>query len=542
MASIRKLSRDKGKKNKPYYIQYFDADGNRITAKGFTDKGLTEQLAAKFENEVMLRKRGMIDPAQERLLSIKQSPISGHLDAFDRSMANNTPKHRKLTMTRVRRVVEGCGFLTLSEMDGEKVVDWLNATRETEDLGARTFNHYMQAADAFGKWLAATKRLPSNPLAGMERLNSETDIRHKRRALSTEEVSRLVASARHSGEVVQGYDGELRARAYLLSFFTGLRRQEIGSLTPRSFRLDDAQPTLVVEAACSKHRRKDTLPMHRELVGMVREGVRDLGPDDLLFPRIERKKTWLMVKKDLERIGIPYETPDGIADFHAAGRHSHITGLVRSGASIMEAKELARHADIRQTAKYTHIGMEDRAEALGNLPSPDVSAHVDRLHYVCVSGGVLGQEVSPVVSEPDRNARPGNEQTPVRPGFASSVVTNCHQLTVCGSVEAAGIAPASRDPSVPASTCVALHLIVGLEALSGKVLFGLSCHEFNPCRNRRLGTDDPALASSGGASGRRPAAKPFLPLRQPYGERESSRHLKFGRLFTRPVDQPRHAT
>ena len=33
----------------------------------------------------------MIDPAQERLLAIKQSPITEHLDAFDRSMANNTP-------------------------------------------------------------------------------------------------------------------------------------------------------------------------------------------------------------------------------------------------------------------------------------------------------------------------------------------------------------------------------------------------------------------------------------------------------------------
>jgi len=30
-----------------------------------------------------------------------------------------------------------------------------------------------------------------------------------------------------------------------------------------------------------------------------------------------------------------------------AWRHSHISGLVRSGAPIMEAKELARHADIR---------------------------------------------------------------------------------------------------------------------------------------------------------------------------------------------------
>ena len=51
-----------------------------------------------------------------------------------------------------------------------------------------------------------------------------------------------------------------------MSFLTGLRRQEMGSLTPRSFKLDDAQPVLKVEAACSKHRRKDTLPMHPELV------------------------------------------------------------------------------------------------------------------------------------------------------------------------------------------------------------------------------------------------------------------------------------
>ena len=75
-------------------------------------------------------------------------------------MANNTPKHRKLTMTRVTRVVEGCGFLTLADMDGEKVVDWLNEFREEEDIGARTYNHYLQAADAFGKWLPRRNACP----------------------------------------------------------------------------------------------------------------------------------------------------------------------------------------------------------------------------------------------------------------------------------------------------------------------------------------------------------------------------------------------
>ena len=45
----------------------------------------------------------------------------------------------------------------------------------------------------------SSKRLPSNPVAGIDRLNAETDVRHKRRALTPEEVSRLVESARSSG-------------------------------------------------------------------------------------------------------------------------------------------------------------------------------------------------------------------------------------------------------------------------------------------------------------------------------------------------------
>nr|WP_303652811.1 tyrosine-type recombinase/integrase [Paludisphaera mucosa] len=213
----------------------------------------------------------------------------------------------------------------------------------------------------------------------MERLNAETDVRHKRRALTPDEFARLVEAARNSGVEVQGYDGEMRARIYQISYLTGLRRSELASLTPNSFKLDDPQPTLTVDAACSKHRRKDVLPMHPKLVTLVRGWISGLDPDEPLFYRLARRKTYTMVQKDLERAGIPYETHEGLADFHAAGRHSHITRLVRSGASIMEAKELARHADICQTAKYTHIGMEDRAEALAALPFPLAPAVVEAL-------------------------------------------------------------------------------------------------------------------------------------------------------------------
>ena len=512
MASIYKRSRDKKKKNVPYQIEYVDADDVRRVVKGFTDKGLTEQLAAKLENEVMLRKRGMIDPLAEQLAVRRQSLVGDSLDAFRQSLDNTTPKHQKLTITRVTRLVEASGAKTLGDLDAEKVEEALKAIRREDDLGARTYNHYLQAIDEFGKWLASSKRLTHNPVSGIERLNSETDVRHPRRALSTEEVSKLVKSARSSGVEVQGYPGELRARAYLMSFFTGLRRQELGSLTPRSFKLDDAQPTLTVDAACSKHRRKDTLPMHAELVLLVREWVRELGPEDLLFPRIEKKKTWLMVKKDLERVGIPYETHEGIADFHAAGRHSHITGLLRNGATLVEARELARHADVRMTMKYTHIGLQDQADALAGLPNPNAYTTADWLDIGWVSGGAQSQEVAAAVSEADENAELRNEQTPAGPGLVSSSDASCHQMATYSEVEAAGIAPASRDPLMKASTCVSDYLIVSLGAPVGGVAFGLSHREFDPSRNGRLGSDDPALASSGGASGRRPTTKPFLLL------------------------------
>lgn len=74
--------------------------------------------------------------------------------------------------------------------------------------------------------------------------------------------------------------------------------------------------------------------------------------------------------KDLERVGIPYRTAEGIADFHAAGRHSHITGLLKSGANLATARGLARHGDIRMTMRYTHIGIDDQAAALAGLNPP----------------------------------------------------------------------------------------------------------------------------------------------------------------------------
>jgi site-specific recombinase XerD len=290
------------------------------------------------------------------------------------------------------------------------------------------------------------KRLLSNPLAGLERLNQEVDVRHKHRALTADEVGTLVGSARASGVSLQRFDGEQRGRIYILSYMTGLRRNELASLSPRSFDLKADPPTVTVEAVASKHRRKDVLPLHPELVVMLRQWLKRLAPGQKLFPKLERNKTWFMVKKDLERVGIPYETEDGIADFHAAGRHSRITELLRNGTSLPEAKELARHSDVKMTMKYAHIGITDQAKAVAKLPAPRM-ADKSALHGGCISGGV-GRH-SP--SSPGKTDCAEKSENPCGDrGFG----VECRHLANGGKVEAAGIEPASCDPLMTASTCV----------------------------------------------------------------------------------------
>ena len=368
MPKVFHRGRDDGKRRRCYWFNHVDANGKRSMKKGFTDKGKTEELANKLQHEADLRRRGLIDPEKERSVERKLTPLSELLAAFQKKLEKNSPKHVKLVMSRVRPMITGCSFVTAADINSEAFETFLREWITKKKLGPRTYNHYLQANQQFSKYLVKTRYLPADPLISLEPLNTQVDIRHPRRALSPTEFAKLVQSARESGVEIQCFDGETRARIYVISYLTGLRRNEIGSLTPGSFDLESNPPTVTVEAAFSKHRRRDVLPLHPELVMMLKEWLKGTLPDEVLFPELGRRRTWLMVKKDLKRVGIEYRTKDGVADFHAAGRHTHITELLRNGASLPEAKELARHTDVRQTMKYTHIGIEDQAKAIRRLP------------------------------------------------------------------------------------------------------------------------------------------------------------------------------
>lgn len=400
MASIYKRKQDAGKKRQAWYICYKDHDGRKRTKKGFTDKKETELLAAKLELEAMKRREGLIDPEEEKRAERRKAPLQDHLEAFKVSLSKATPKHVKLTMTRIRRVINDAGMETPADIDVESVEAVLLEMLESGEIGHKTYNHYVSAMSQFCDWMVP-RRMTENPLQGIDKLNAEVDVRHQRRALKPDEFQKLLESARSSMVEIQCYSGEDRARIYTISYMTGLRRREIASLTPSSFHLDASPPTVTVQAACSKHRRRDVLPLHEKLVSQISSWLHDVEPDKPLFPKLAKRRTWLMVKKDLERVGIPYVTEEGIADFHAAGRHTHITELLRNGATLPEAKELARHSDVKMTMKYTHIGINDQHRAVQYLRWEETGRKADTADRQQMSQGDTAAE------------EPGNDTSPV---------------------------------------------------------------------------------------------------------------------------------
>ena len=396
MASIYKRTQDKGKRRAAWYIGYKDHSGKRRTVKGFSDKGETERLAARLEEEARMVREGLIEP----VLEARKEPLSRHIEAFESHLRNRdiTAKQVKEVVGKVNRIVTGCGFQTIAQVTGEKVEAFLGKLRD-ESLSKQTSNHYLRAIKQFCRWLVRTKRTTHNPVSDISMLNVKTDRRHDRRPLLPEEMDLLVNAAK-CGPKIENIPGPDRAMMYVLAAWTGYRKSEIGSLTRDSFDLEATPPTVTVSAVYSKRRRKDTQVLHESVARKLAAwlSVRpDADVDEPLFPvsdklagGTERKtskmmqidleaarKAWVKdAKTDAERTQreasdfLLYVDRNGrFADFHAT-RHTFITNLARAGVSPKTAQVLARHSDIRLTMDvYTHTDLAEKQDAVERLSS-----------------------------------------------------------------------------------------------------------------------------------------------------------------------------
>jgi integrase len=309
---------------------------------GMTEKRAAEQEAARMVRAAE-RKAAGLDTHEEA----QRTPLQELVQEFVRSSRRRreNPKHGQQVERLLRRMLRGRKLASITPAVAERVI-----ATESEGKSARTEAYARWALRSFFAWLVENDHWTRNPVKRADR-RREADAKRKRRALTQEEVERLLATA-----------PEERRLLYLVALSTGLRRSELEALAWED--LDLKAKLLKVRAEKAKGKREAVLPLAsgtaealRAVKGRARRMDRVIGT----VPRVE------VLHRDLVAAGIEPTTADGTVDFHAL-RVTFGTMLARRGVPLRDAQELLRHRSPLLTAQvYQKLASEDIRGAVESL-------------------------------------------------------------------------------------------------------------------------------------------------------------------------------
>ena len=367
MASIFKRGGRKGKGG--YYVSWYERPGLRRTRYAGTDRAGAEALARKLETDSMLRREGVIDPTADRLAAEEVKPLGEHVRDFVATLAASgaTAGHVVKAETHIRRIIEAIGASRFSHLTPSAV------QRAVGDLvmgglSHRTGNAHLTSVKSFARWAWLDGRMRTHLLASLKSYNVEEDRKLVRRALSDVEIGKLLRAA-YEGADVLGLSGPDRTMLFATAVGTGLRLNELRTLTSASFALDGTPPTVTVAAGYSKRRRKDVQPLPAGLAAILIPWLSGKPAGRPPWGKLRRGAE--LLRADLATAGIAEETPEGVCDFHSL-RHTYISRLVRSGVNVKLAQSLARHSTPTLTlGVYAHVDTQDKATALAMVPALD---------------------------------------------------------------------------------------------------------------------------------------------------------------------------
>lgn len=383
-------ARKKSTKSGKWRGEYRDANGVLTTLSLCSNKTAARRMLKEIEDRVDLEKAGLSETFEE---SEKKS-LDQHADEFEANLrdAGRTEEHCKTASNRVRRIIDECRFVFISDLSASRTLAWIAARKRTNQMSDQTARHYLTTMKQFSKWLVDDGRTKKDRLVH-SRLDKGKKVArvHERRELTLDELE-LLLEVTSTGPVRSKLTGLQRFRLYVTAMSTGLRASELSSLTPESFDLEAEIPTVTVAPKDEKARRGATLPLPLHLVELLKEWFRDLGVKETLWPGTwaKYKEAGKFLKKDCEAARetwindadssegqaerreshfLLHETEDGFADFHAL-RHTFLSQLSRSGASAKVMQMMARHSTIAMTLeRYTHANQSDLYSAVQRLPT-----------------------------------------------------------------------------------------------------------------------------------------------------------------------------
>ena len=386
MASLRK-------RGKLWYVRYRDAHGKQVECKAGPDRSMAQRIANGLESQVRAIKTGTVDPREAGWAEAERKPLTDHVHDWHAGLAarGRNAVYVQDSKLHVLRLIEMTRATKISHLNISTIQLALAELRSLPGragnvgLSDQSVRHHARQIKQFTKWLWRDGRVREDPLV---HLAAPTILTRKtRNDLAPEAAAGLIATTR-TQPFRWRLTGEDRSILYAIALGTGFRAGELRSLNPEDFDLDADPPTITCRAAYTKNRKEAVQPIRPELAELLRPWLRGKPLGSRLFSfRIDNAAR--MVREDLEAAGVEDAAMYGLHNL----RHTYVSMLVKSGASIKVVQILARHHDAAMTlGVYSHVGIFDLAKGLEGL------AHI--LPTPCVSKGLTGTDDAPVISRP----------------------------------------------------------------------------------------------------------------------------------------------
>jgi integrase len=343
--------------------QFTDENGKtrRISTKT-ANKPAAEKILAKYVAEVDQIKAGIITRKNLNVAKTRNLPIEDALEKFKTKMSAGgvTENHVKKTIGHIITLCGEASIETLPALKRDTVEKWIADNLQTKERSARTINSYIVSIKSFTRYLSEVEIIPQNPLTAIKKLNQEIDRRLVRRALTENEIERLLAAAKQ-----RSAEHHLIYRLFL---GTGLWSTELSLLAPSQ--VNFAKCRLTIEAAKTKNKKPDILPLRPNLTADLKEWIDTKGTKPT--ERIFHFNVYSIVKvfyRVLKAAGIERKSSDGRSiDVHSL-RKTFGTRLATAGVPLTTVQRLMRHSTPDLTAKlYIDVEPLKMAEALEKLP------------------------------------------------------------------------------------------------------------------------------------------------------------------------------
>jgi len=187
--------------------RYRDGQNNlQDVATGCRDETAARQVLADLVKRAEHVRSGILSNAEDVMSRYQDVPLSDHISAYVEHLKSKgvTAGRIKTTESRLKRVFDDCGLTRLADLAAQQLEGWLGAQAE-QTMSAAARNGYRSACVAFGNWCAGKrgkvtvanqKRLASNPFEGVHKANEKADPKRQRRALTEDELRKLLKIAR----------------------------------------------------------------------------------------------------------------------------------------------------------------------------------------------------------------------------------------------------------------------------------------------------------------------------------------------------------